>query len=255
MVERYATPRLSVVDREAYVVRASIGKRVLHLGCADAPLTGARITSGTLLHAKLTAVARECLGIDVDLTGLSTLRANGFMNVLHADVESLGSADLHGKFDVVIAGEILEHLSSPGRCLLGLRAVLAPGGTIVITVPNAFTLKGLVRVALGAELIHRDHVCYFSARTLTHLCEANEFECSVIGFYSHRPRGLLKRSLEAATFGMIRAVAPQLSEGLIACARLRDGHVDRSSQADARALGMFHQPTMGDPCETLESGW
>jgi 2-polyprenyl-3-methyl-5-hydroxy-6-metoxy-1,4-benzoquinol methylase len=221
MIEHYASPRVRVIDRESYFIHTAIGKRVLHLGCADAPLTIGRIASGTLLHAKLTSAARECVGVDLDAPGLSILRANGFTNVVQANAESLGKAELPGQFDVVIAGELLEHLSNPGRCLLSLRAVLAPRGEVVITVPNAFTLKGLLRVALGGELVHRDHVCYFSARTLARLCEAHDFDCSVIGFYSHRPAGSFKRALEAATFGGIRAVAPQLSEGLIARASPR----------------------------------
>jgi len=227
MIERYATPRVPVLDRDGYLTRAASGKRVLHLGCADAPFTSQRITTGMLLHAKLTHAASECVGIDLDECGLSTLRTHGYRNVVQADVESLEDAAIRGKFDLVIAGEIFEHLANPGRCLVALRSVLAPRGEVVITVPNAFTLKGLLRTALGAELVHRDHVCYFSARTLARLCEAHEFECYVVGFYSHRPRGAVKRALEAATFGVVRAVAPQLSEGLIARVRLRGGVHDR----------------------------
>jgi 2-polyprenyl-3-methyl-5-hydroxy-6-metoxy-1,4-benzoquinol methylase len=216
MSERYVIKRLPVVSREGYVVRAASGRRVLHLGCAASPFTLHQIASGTLLHASVTKVARECVGVDLDASALASLERHGFGNLVQADVEALTHVKLGEPFELIIAGELLEHLSNPGRCLDGLRPVLAPRGEILITVPNAFGLKALLRVAAGIELVHQDHVCYFSVRTLARLCEAHAFECTVVAFYSHQPRGRWKRTVEAATFGVARALAPQLSDGLIA---------------------------------------
>jgi SAM-dependent methyltransferase len=54
-------------------------------------------------------------------------------------------------FDVVVAGELLEHLRDPGRLVGDVRRVLRPGGTFVASVPNAYRLKNRVRFLLGRE--------------------------------------------------------------------------------------------------------
>jgi len=61
--------------------------------------------------------------------------------------EGLPFAD--GTFDVVVAGELLEHLAVPKAVVDEGRRVLAPGGRLVGSVPNAFRLKSRLRFAVG----------------------------------------------------------------------------------------------------------
>jgi 2-polyprenyl-3-methyl-5-hydroxy-6-metoxy-1,4-benzoquinol methylase len=42
------------------------------------------------------------------------------------------------KFDVIILADILEHLSDPNSVLVGCRKLLAPNGSLLITVPNGY---------------------------------------------------------------------------------------------------------------------
>lgn len=72
----------------------------------------------------------------MDEEGLKKLRSDGY-NVRLMDAESLRLGE---KFDVVIAGEIIEHLPNPGRFLERARAHLADGGELIVTVPNARSL-------------------------------------------------------------------------------------------------------------------
>ena len=70
----------------------------------------------------------------------------------------------HDDVDLVIASEILEHLSNPGYFLLALKDKY-PGWECYITVPNAggFTMKG------DCEQVNAEHVCYYSYQTLRSL--------------------------------------------------------------------------------------
>jgi SAM-dependent methyltransferase len=70
---------------------------------------------------------------------------------MHADVlaraEDIPFED--GSFDVVVAGELLEHLRDPRRVVSEVLRVLRPGGTFVASVPNAYRLKNRLRFLLG----------------------------------------------------------------------------------------------------------
>ena len=53
--------------------------------------------------------------------------------------------------DVVVAGELLEHLRDPGRLVGDARRVLRAGGTFVASVPNAYRLKNRLRFLTGRK--------------------------------------------------------------------------------------------------------
>jgi len=51
--------------------------------------------------------------------------------------------------DVVVAGEIIEHLINPFRFLLEVRRILKPGGTLVLSTPNIVDVKSRIKVVFG----------------------------------------------------------------------------------------------------------
>jgi 2-polyprenyl-3-methyl-5-hydroxy-6-metoxy-1,4-benzoquinol methylase len=61
--------------------------------------------------------------------------------------------DVEGSFDVVIASEVLEHLQiSITAAIRKLKRLLAPGGTLLITVPNAYNLPNILRIVRGVNI-------------------------------------------------------------------------------------------------------
>ena len=100
------------------------GRRVLDLGCRDGALTRAY------------AEGNEVVGVDADKEALAEAQKLG-IETRWADLdEPLPFED--ETFDVVVAGELLEHLRDPGRVVTEARRVLRPGGTFVASVPNAY---------------------------------------------------------------------------------------------------------------------
>jgi 2-polyprenyl-3-methyl-5-hydroxy-6-metoxy-1,4-benzoquinol methylase len=211
-----------LVSREDFLEAMAAGQRVLHLGCADAPLSAERLRSGSLLHTRLARVAQHIVGVDVSGEAVALLREQGGLSdILVGDVEALDRLGLQRVFDVVIAGELLEHLRNPGLCLEGVRRVLVPAGRLVVSVPNAFAVKAFLRVLGGVELVHRDHVAYFSTATMARLLEANGFETVWSGYYAVRPASLAKRLVDSLLVGPVRRAAPRLADGLVFEARAR----------------------------------
>ncbi len=173
----HQVPHAKVVDREAFIVERCNGKRVLNLGCA----------SGTL-HGKIKAVANRIIGVDKVATGEP--------NQLVMDLDRIECIDpwweIEGKpdhmeraeFDVIVAGEIVEHLGNPGNLLEHLRDFKCP---VLITVPNAFHVAGLRWMKEGYEQVNPDHVAWYSYKTMKTLIERYSFTIQEFYWYNGQP--------------------------------------------------------------------
>jgi 2-polyprenyl-3-methyl-5-hydroxy-6-metoxy-1,4-benzoquinol methylase len=162
-----ATGPSLVLDRNRYLVDACRDKSVLHVGCTDAPMTREKIAAGTLLHASLEKAARSVLGIDISEEALAILVEAGLRSVAKMDAEKL---ELQERYDVVLAGDVLEHMNNPGLFLERVTGVLARDGELIIAVPHAFTVNAVSFWLKGRENTHRDHTFFFSPKTLAELC-------------------------------------------------------------------------------------
>jgi 2-polyprenyl-3-methyl-5-hydroxy-6-metoxy-1,4-benzoquinol methylase len=102
----------------------STARRVLDLGCATGA-TGAALKQRQGAH--VTGIEREP---DYAREAAATLDA-----VVTADVEALDTAQL-GRFDCLIAADVLEHLVDPWGALRRYAQLLEPGGTAIVSLPN-----------------------------------------------------------------------------------------------------------------------
>jgi methionine biosynthesis protein MetW len=111
------------------------GRRVLDLGCRDGALSAAYLDGN------------DVVGVDVDREALAHAERRG-LKTEWADLdEPLAFED--ASFDVVVVGELLEHIRSPGSLVEETRRVLRPGGTLVGSTPNGFRLKNRLRFLAG----------------------------------------------------------------------------------------------------------
>src|SRR5262245_16360180 len=113
------------------------GRRILDLGCRDGALTQAYVQGN------------EVVGVDVDREALAEAAKLG-IETHWADADAaLPFRD--ATFDVVVAGELLEHIRDPAGLVGEAGRVLRPGGRIVASVPNGFRLKHRLRFLAGRE--------------------------------------------------------------------------------------------------------
>src|SRR5437763_9806152 len=90
-------PRKCWVDRDAAVVGLCHGKRVAHLGAADAPFHLDKARAGELLHTKVKAAARDLVGFDFCREAVEDLRREfGIDDILVTDAtQPLGGVEPH----------------------------------------------------------------------------------------------------------------------------------------------------------------
>lgn len=141
------------------------GKDVLDVGCA----TG-------YLAAALSAAGNRVWGVEMDPESGAQARPH-LVDLLLADLESADLVAGFGdrSFDVVVFGDVLEHLRSPMDVLRRAVPLLRPGGSVVVSIPNV--AHGSVRLALlqgqwryrDLGLLDETHVRFFTRSTVDDL--------------------------------------------------------------------------------------
>jgi SAM-dependent methyltransferase len=143
-------------------LRAAGADSVLDLGCGNGALTSHLARTGFTMH-----------GLDGSDTGIRLARERypGIPFDTHDLATPLPPA-LRGRFDAVIAVEVIEHLLLPRNLLASALQALRPGGLLVVTTPFHGYLKNLAIALAGGFDEHwhplRDygHIKFFSRRTL-----------------------------------------------------------------------------------------
>lgn len=165
----HSVAKSSVVDRTDFLVKLCTGKTILHVGC-----TGP-------LDIALRAASTRCYGIDLEPSTRPDYQA--------VDLDHLWDTPLTPQpgVEVIVCGEVLEHLSNPGHFLDALRLTY-PSVPLVITVPNAFCEAGQSwLLKRGRENVHRDHVAYYSVTTLTTLLKRHGYRVTKHYWYGGKP--------------------------------------------------------------------
>lgn len=157
-------PASRTVDREAFIVKHCEGKRVLDVGASGR--LADRIRQVASLHVGLdrTSTSDDVVACDLDDVTRETL-------------------PVCGPFDLVVCGEVLEHLSNPGWFLTRLKRQ-CPDVPVIITVPNAFSAVAARWALKGTENVNSDHVAWYSPTTIGTLLLRVGYKSGALYYYN-----------------------------------------------------------------------
>lgn len=159
------------------------GKRVLDLGAGR---------SYKNMHRRLSLVCSHVLALEIDNEIVEEMIHAGFKAV-EGDAEHF---HLDSRFDVVFAGEIIEHLTNFSGFFRSVANTLTDNGLLIITTPNAFKLSGfLYRIGNGRPPINPDHTVWFCSQTISRLTSACQFEVVSVEFIDPPGANLARRLL------------------------------------------------------------
>ncbi len=162
--------RWKIAALEDTLPRTAYGS-ILDVGAGD----------GVLL-ARVGAPAARRVAVDLADDALAKIRERG-LEAVKADFENDALPFADGTFDVTMCLDVLEHVFDPSSLLAEIARVTAPGGRVVLAVPNAFNLANRVAYALGRHLdvmdvAHRtgatfsEHIRFFSQPVLNAMVAA-----------------------------------------------------------------------------------
>lgn len=146
-----------------WVVERVHGKDVLDLGVVEGGPES--VHSEHWLHRHILGASRSCHGVDIDAKGVHALQEMG-MDVVVGDACAL---DLPDSYDVIVAGDIIEHVHDLKGFLEGVARHLRPDGQVLILTPNPWFWVRFVQGVRGNIREHPQHTAWYSPGTLAEL--------------------------------------------------------------------------------------
>ena len=161
--------------------------------------------AGRFLHlAQADGWRVEGIELNPRTAAFAAKRTGALVHQINAHALASGSP----RFGAVVLTDALEHIPEPMRLLASLAALVEPGGSIAVKVPNgraqwikerALAAVSAHRVSLADNLVHVNH---FSPRSLTLALEQAGFSgVTVKTAPPELPHGGLSRAARLATFG------------------------------------------------------
>lgn len=133
--------------------------RVLDIGFIG---QGKMFDDPTSAHQHLKSWSQEVFGLDIQDSEVYRQDPAHYKKMSAEQFQWDGK-----KFDVIFAGDLIEHLPNPGLFLDACRAHLAVRGRLLFTTPNTFNIYNLMgKLTRREPVTNRDHVCYFNETTL-----------------------------------------------------------------------------------------
>ena len=146
----YVRTRLAEITKEFSKYRQT--NRLLDVGCGAGGLLEAARDQGW-----------KAQGVDVSETAVKHVRSLGF-NAFHGELQDAKLSDQD--FDVITAGELLEHVFDPAAVLKEMARLLRPGGLLWTTTPHCRGLSGRILGLKWSTVSPPEHLQLFSVSGL-----------------------------------------------------------------------------------------
>ena len=123
---------------------------------------------------------RHLAGIELD-AGVAQLSAHLFDHWVEGDLVLALKERFDEPFDVIVAGDVLEHLPDPGAILNLLGPLLAPEGRLLVSLPNVANIVVRLGLVFGRfdytprGILDETHLKFFTRRTGRALLTAHGF--------------------------------------------------------------------------------
>lgn len=167
------------VDRVPYIVKLTKGSKVFDLGALDETAYQLKGHTEFWLHKQICSVAINVIGVDnsklIPDDGLRFF-PNGL--IIRGNIFELTPIiKSHGWPDVIVAGELIEHLYDAMTFLSNIkRDVQLHETQFVLTTPNACSWHNIILGIFSRESTHADHVNIYSYKTLNTLLTRAGFQ-------------------------------------------------------------------------------
>lgn len=155
--------------------------RILDVGCA----------TGSLLRVLEKRKYRSLQGIELSPYAAGLARKNCSVPIITGDFLTYDFGDR--QFDVIVATEVIEHVTDPMRFFRRVKRLLAPGGVFICSTGNVQSLAARLLGKRWHYIAPEGHLFYFSPETLARYYAAAGLESVAYATLDRRHRRKMLR--------------------------------------------------------------
>lgn len=153
------------ISRREIIQKICRDKKVLDIGCVHHDIENADSTNW--LHGIICEVADSVIGVDYLKDEVDALIQRGY-TVIAGDVNL--PLPIEDMFDVIVVGNLIEHLSSFSGLMENINRLLTKDGVAIISTANPFFREQYFYSALkNAIIVNPEHTCWIDPVTLNQL--------------------------------------------------------------------------------------
>lgn len=164
----------------------------------------------TLCRIKELGLAKEVVGFELVEIANSNQRRSEIDNFIFGNIENDELPFEENYFDVIICGDVLEHLIDPWSVLEKLNKYLKYDGVAIISLPNIRHFSALKRIFINASFRYEDkglfdktHFRFFCKSDMIELVERSGLRLqSVYPYFDKSPKARKIRLLNTISLGL-----------------------------------------------------
>jgi SAM-dependent methyltransferase len=193
----FTNPRMDLIK----LIPANPANRILEIGAGG---------GDTLVEIKKLNLATEVIGVDLMAIPNSNQDNSAIDKFIICDVEKSPLPYAEGYFDIILLGDVVEHLFDPWSFLQKMSKLLKKDGIFVASLPNIRYYTAMYKVFFKGDfgydthgLFDKTHFRFFCKKNIVALFNTDEFKCTYVV-----PRNKLlglkgkKELLNKLTFGI-----------------------------------------------------
>jgi 2-polyprenyl-3-methyl-5-hydroxy-6-metoxy-1,4-benzoquinol methylase len=177
-IQYFTSDCKNVIEKNALITDLCRNKYVLDLGCIDHSASSAIELGQYWLHKQIKDVAKKVIGVDILVNDALVLNNIGY-EIISADVENF---NLNMTFDVIVAGDLIEHLSNIGIFFENIKKHMSNNSILIISTPNPFNIEQtMAAIFQNRVFVNEQHTVWLSPHNLWEI--TSRFNLQIIDFH------------------------------------------------------------------------
>jgi 2-polyprenyl-3-methyl-5-hydroxy-6-metoxy-1,4-benzoquinol methylase len=194
----FSNPRLDLIS----LIPKNENNKILEIGAGSCD---------TLVEIKKLNLAQEVVGVELMKLEDSQQNNSWIDRLIIGNIENIELDLPQNHFDVIICGDVLEHLVDPWSTLNKLHKHLKQSGVIIISVPNIREYHILFKILIAADfkygdkgILDRTHLRFFCKKNIISLLTSTMYTLiSIHSIFKLERAQRQKRIFNRLTFGLL----------------------------------------------------
>jgi len=152
------------------------------------------------------------IGVDLNYEGGGHLESEGY-KISYQDVQNF---EFTKKFDVIVASNIIEHLTDLNEFIISMKKHLKKNGKILIMTPNAYSFINFLAILIkGKRKINPGHTMWQSLETLKILFKMYNLKIKKYEFVSEIANDSLINKLSTIIMKLFSIMRPAFASSIL----------------------------------------